>query len=323
MNLLITGGAGYIGSHTAKAAARAGYQPVILDNLERGHEWAVRWGPLVRADLGDRAALRRLFNEYKFSAVIHFAALSAVGESMREAGRYFSNNVGGTLNLLEAMREVGVNVLVFSSTAAVYGDPIQVPIPEDHPKNPISPYGESKLMVEQALRWYAGVHGLSAACLRYFNASGADPEGETGESHEPETHLIPLALDASSGRRPHLDIFGDDYPTPDGTAIRDYVHVSDLADAHVLAMRRLQENPRLLVYNLGTGHGASVREVVAEVERVTGRRVPVRVGARREGDPPVLVADASRAQSELGWSPRLSSLGSIVETAARWHDARI
>jgi UDP-arabinose 4-epimerase len=322
VHVLVAGGAGYIGSHTAKLLAGAGHTPVVFDNLERGHEWAVRWGPLVRAGLEDREALRRTFAEYRIAAVIHFAAHSMVGESMREPGLYFRNNAGGTLALLEAMREAGVRTIVFSSSAAVYGDPLQIPIPEDHRLDPVNPYGETKLMMERALRWYARLHGFGAACLRYFNAAGADPDGEIGEDHDPESHLIPLAIAAASGRGGELEIFGTDYATPDGTAIRDYIHVSDLAEAHLSAMSRLVERPEFLVYNLGTGVGNSVRAVVEMVGDVIGRKVPVRESGRRAGDPPALVADPRRVMSELGWRPRWSSLRAIVETAARWHADR-
>jgi len=322
MHVLVTGGAGYIGSHTAKALAAAGHVPVVMDSLERGHRWAVRWGPLVEANLADREALRRVFADYRIEAVIHFAAYIAVGESVHQVGRYLRNNFVSTLNVLEAMEEAGVSRIVFSSTAAIYGDPKQVPIPEDHPTAPVSPYGESKLMVERALSWYAACHGFSAACLRYFNAAGADPDGETGEVHEPETHLIPLALDAAMGRRPPLEIYGTDYATPDGTAIRDYVHVSDLAAAHLLALDYLRGHAGFVAFNLGTGTGVTVREVLSTIEQVVGRPVPARECGRRAGDSPVLVADPRKAFAELGWQPRLSSLRTIVETAARWHTTR-
>ncbi len=322
MHVLVTGGAGYIGSHTAKALAAAGHLPVVVDSLERGHRDAVRWGPLVEASLADRDALRRVFAVYAVGAVVHFAAYIAVGESVSQAGRYLRNNFVSTLNLLEAMQESGVSRIVFSSTAAVYGVPGQVPIPEDHPKEPVSPYGESKLMGERALSWFAACHGFSAACLRYFNAAGADPDGEIGERHEPETHLIPLALDAALGKRPPLELYGTDYPTPDGTAVRDYVHVTDLATAHLLALDYLGARPGFAAFNVGTGRGATVREVLTAIERVTGRPTPALECGRRAGDSPVLVADPRKAFSELGWRPRLSSLETIVETAFRWHASR-
>ncbi len=319
MAVLITGGAGYIGSHTAKLVAEAGYEAVVVDSLERGHRQAVRWGPLVEADLADREALARVFRRWPIEAVIHFAAYAEVGESMTRADLYFRNNLANTLNLLETMKEAGVGTIVFSSTCAIYGNPTRVPIPEDHAEAPVSPYGESKRMVEKALRWYVESHGFGAACLRYFNAAGADPEGEIGEAHDPETHLIPLALKAALGERERVDIYGTDYPTPDGTAVRDYIHVNDLGEAHVQAMRRLGKKREFLALNLGTGHGASVREVVSMVERVTGRPTPVRETDRRAGDPPELVADTGLARQVLGWTPRLSALETIVETAYRWH----
>ena len=321
MRVLVTGGAGYIGSHTAKALAAAGHRPVSLDNLERGHRWAVRWGPLIEADLADRAALVRTLAEHRIEAVIHFAAYAYVGESMARPERYFRNNAVGTLNLLDAIREHGVRQIVFSSSCATYGDPATVPMTEELPQAPVNPYGESKLIAERMIRWYARAHGLAAASLRYFNAAGADPDGELGERHEPETHLIPLAIGAALGRGPGLEIYGTDYATADGTAVRDYVHVSDLADAHVRALERPGPAGEMRVYNLGAGEGTSVREVVAAVERVGGRTVPrVEVG-RRMGDPPVLLAAIDKAKRELEWEPRRSGLEFIVETAWRWHEA--
>jgi UDP-arabinose 4-epimerase len=317
-NILVAGGVGYIGSHTCKALARAGYRPVAYDNLSYGHREAVRWGPLVEGDLEDRALLADTLQRHRIGAVMHFAAFAYVGESMRRPGLYFRNNVANTLNLLEAMQAAGVSCLVFSSTCATYGVPERVPIDEANPQAPINPYGESKLMVERMLRWFAEAHGTRYAALRYFNAAGADPEGEIGEDHDPETHLIPLVLDAAMGARPHIEIFGTDYPTPDGTAIRDYIHVQDLAEAHVLALDRLLAGAPPMALNLGTGRGHSVREVIAAVERVTGTRVPRRETARRPGDPAVLVADPRLAQEALGWRPALSDLDRIVFTAFRW-----
>jgi UDP-arabinose 4-epimerase len=319
MRVLVTGGAGYIGSHTAKALAAAGHLPVSFDSLERGHRWAARWGPLVQAELADRAALARTFAEHRIEAVIHFAAYAYVGESMAQPDRYFRNNVVGTLNLLDAIREGGVRQLVFSSSCATYGEPATVPITEDLFQAPVNPYGESKLIAERMIRWYARVHGLSATSLRYFNAAGADPDGQVGERHEPETHLIPLAIGAALGHVPRLEIYGRDYPTPDGTAVRDYVHVSDLADAHVRALERPGPPGEMRVYNLGGGQGTSVREVVAAVERVGGRRVPRVEVDRRPGDPPVLLAAIDKAKRELEWEPLRSRLEFIVDTAWRWH----
>jgi UDP-arabinose 4-epimerase len=318
-NVLVTGGAGYIGSHTCKALAAAGYRPVTLDNLVHGHRWAVRWGPLAGVDLIDRVATERVLREYEISSVIHFAAYAYVGESMRDPGKYFRNNVAASLNLLDAMRVVGVRRIVFSSTCATYGVPTEVPIAENHPQQPVNPYGESKLFVERAMHWHGVAHGLRSAALRYFNASGADPGGEIGEDHDPETHLIPLAIDTALGRREELQVMGTDYPTADGTAVRDYIHVSDLADAHVRALKYLEAGGASCALNLGTGRGQSVSEVVAMVRRITGRTVRTRAAPRRPGDPAALVASAARARELLGWAPRWSTLERIVETACRWH----
>lgn len=322
MQILVAGGAGYIGSHTSKLLAQAGHEPVVLDNLANGHDWAVRWGPLERMDLGDRSALRGVFQRYRFDAVIHFAALIEAGESMREPAKYFRNNVANTLNLLDAMREAEVNAIVFSSTAAVYGNPQQVPIREEHPRQPVNAYGESKLMVERLLEWYGAAYGLAWTALRYFNASGADPDGELGEVHDPETHLIPRAIGAAYGDLPALQLFGRDYDTPDGTAVRDYIHVTDLAAAHLIALEKLIAEKSGGVFNLGTGRGHSVREVIAAVERVSGRRVPLREAPRRVGDPQILIADPTRANRELDWMARYSSLDDIVRTACRWYGSR-
>jgi UDP-glucose-4-epimerase GalE len=317
--ILVTGGAGYIGSHTCKALAAAGWVPVAYDNLVHGHRWAVQWGPLVEGDLADATLLERTLREHRVGAVIHFAGYCYVGESMREPGKYFLNNTGNTLNLLEAMRRVEVGCIVFSSTCATYGMPQQVPMAEDHPQRPINPYGESKLFVERMLQWYEAAHGLRSVALRYFNAAGADPEAMIGEDHDPETHLIPLAVYAALGRRSHLELYGNDYPTRDGTAARDYVHVTDLAAAHVQALRYLESGGGRNAFNLGTGQGHTVRDVVSMIERVSGRQVPTRDVARRPGDPPELVAAPSAAMRVLGWQPRFSSLETIVRTAWRWH----
>jgi len=318
MHVLITGGAGYIGSHTAKALAKAGLYPVVVDNLQRGHRGSVQWGPLIEADIADREVMRKVFQRYPIEAVVHFAAFAYVGESMRTPDLYFRNNVVNTLNLLDAMRDEGVGKIVFSSSCATYGYPRQIPIPEDHVQHPVNPYGESKLMVERLLHWYGSIFGLSWAALRYFNAAGADPEGELGEDHDPETHLIPLAIAAGMGLIPHLEIYGTDYDTPDGTCIRDYLHVADLADAHLAALKNLCSGGASTAFNLGTGSGHSVREVAAMVEKVTGHEVPVKEVGRRPGDPPCLIADAARSASVLGWQPRYSSLKQIVQTAWNW-----
>jgi UDP-arabinose 4-epimerase len=319
MNILVTGGAGYIGSHCAKAVSEAGHVPVVYDSLEKGHRWAVQWGPLVEADLADAASLDRAIADHKIEAVIHFAGYIEVGESMREPGRFFHNNYVNTVNLLEAMRRAELKNIVFSSTAAVYGDPEGVPIPESHPTRPVSPYGESKLMVERTLAWYERIHGFAAARLRYFNAAGADSSGAIGEAHDPESHLVPLTIFAAQGKRPALKLFGTDYDTPDGTAIRDYVHVTDLAAAHLLALGRVRATGSGCTYNLGTGNGYSVREVISTVERVTRLTVPFIEEPRRPGDSPRLVADSTAARAELGWTPRHSSLDEIVSTAYAWH----
>jgi UDP-arabinose 4-epimerase len=318
MQILITGGAGYIGSHTAKRLAQAGHEPIVLDNLRYGHRWAVRWGPLAEMDLGDRDGLAQVFRNYRIAAVIHFAAFAYVGESMREPAAYFRNNVVNTLNLLDAMRESGVGRIVFSSTCATYGEPLQIPIPEDHLQQPVNPYGESKLMVERLLAWYGQAYGLAWTALRYFNAAGADPDGELGEVHDPETHLIPRAIAAALGDLPALDLFGTDYDTPDGTAVRDYIHTTDLADAHLKALLRLNQGGHSTAFNLGTGCGHSVREVISMVEQVGRRKVPVNECSRRAGDPPMLVANPAKVCCELEWTPRLSSLQQIVETAWQW-----
>jgi UDP-arabinose 4-epimerase len=317
VSILIVGGAGYIGSQTAKAVAAAGLAPVVFDNLVYGHEWAVKWGPLVRGDLADRALLTDVMKRHQVEAVIHFAAYAYVGESVTNPRKYYGNNLAGSLNLFDAMLDAGVRDVVFSSTCATYGEPQRVPIAEDHPQAPVNPYGETKLAVEKMLHWYAQAYGVRYAALRYFNAAGADPDGEVGETHDPETHLIPLAIEASVGAG-ELSIFGTDYPTPDGTAIRDYIHVADLADAHVRALAKLRDGAAALKLNLGTGRGQSVREVIAAVAKVTGKPVRHREVGRRAGDPPSLVADARKAGEVLGWKPRFPGLDGIVEHAFRW-----
>ena len=316
--VLVTGGAGYVGSHACKALARAGYVPVVYDNLSRGHAWAVKWGPFERGDLLTPSRLAAVIKQHRPFAVLHFAALAYVGESVEDPLRYYRNNVGGTINLLQAMREAAVGRIVFSSTCAIYGAPKKVPIPENHPQAPLNPYGHSKRMVEQMLADAASAYGLRSVSLRYFNAAGADPEGEIGEVHEPETHLIPLALEVAAGQRRKLVIHGTDYPTRDGTCIRDYVHVADLADAHLLALGYLAKNPGASAFNLGNGGGFTVREVIAVSERVTGRRISVREGPRRPGDPPALVGNAGSARRKLGWKPRYRELEAIIATAWRW-----
>jgi len=320
MAILVTGGAGYIGSHAVHELAAAGYEPVLLDNLERGHTAAAAGYPLVHADLRRPESLDAAFREHRIEAVLHFAAYALVGEGSDDPGRYFENNTVGTLNLLRAMARHGVRRLVFSSTAAVYGDTGLALIPETASKQPANAYGLSKWMVEQMLEPFAERHGLCSVALRYFNAAGAHPEAGIGEDHEPETHLVPLVLRAALGRGP-LRLFGTDYPTPDGTCVRDFVHVRDLAAAHVLALRALEGGLQREAFNLGNGAGFSVREVIATAERVTGRTVPVVEEPRRPGDPAVLVADASRARAELGWQPRFPGLEEIVASAWEWHRA--
>jgi len=320
--VLVTGGAGYVGSHACKALAAAGYRPVVYDSLERGHRWAVKWGPLEQGDLLDADALKRALARHKPAAVMHFAAYAFVGESVSAPGLYYRNNVMGTLSLLEAMREAGIGTIVFSSTCATYGVPQTPLLAEDHPQAPINPYGATKLMVERILADYRAAYGLRYAALRYFNAAGADPDGEIGEVHDPETHLIPLALKAARGTGDPLTIFGDDYDTEDGTCIRDYIHVGDLADAHIRALERLLGHDETIALNLGTGTGVSVRRLVEAVERVTGRAVPHSYGPRRAGDPPVLVAATGKAKATLGWVPQQSDIETIIRNADAWEAAR-
>ena len=321
MSILIVGGAGYIGSQTAKRVAQAGLEPVVFDNLVYGHKWAVKWGPLVEGDLADGALIRDVLEKHEVTAVVHFAAYAYVGESVLHPRKYFRNNVAGTLNLLDAMIDAGVRDIVFSSTCATYGEPARVPIDEQHPQSPVNPYGETKLAIERALFWYQRAYPIRFAALRYFNAAGADPDGELGEDHDPETHLIPLAIEAALGGK-GLDIYGTDYQTPDGTAIRDYIHVQDLADAHVAALEKLRGGATRLFVNLGTGRGHSVREVIAAVEKVSGKKVPARECDRRAGDPPVLVADPRLAADVLGWQARIPGIETIVEHAWRWKNKR-
>jgi UDP-glucose-4-epimerase GalE len=320
LSILVTGGAGYIGSHACKALARAGYNPVVFDNLSRGHREAVRWGPLIEGNLADRDMLVSALIRHEVTAVMHFAAHAYVGESVANPAMYYRNNLGGSLALVEAMRETRVDKVVFSSTCATYGIPADTPIRESAPQLPVNPYGETKLAIERALHWYGEAYGLRSVSLRYFNAAGADSEGEIGELHEPETHLVPLVLQTALAQRPHVDIYGTDYPTADGTAIRDYIHVEDLAEAHLRALEHLCAGGESMALNLGTGRGYSVREVIAMAESVCGRAISWREAARRPGDPPVLVADSSRATERLGWQPQRSDLRTIIRTAFAWHE---
>ncbi|TMV93630.1 UDP-glucose 4-epimerase GalE [Thioclava sp. BHET1] len=316
IRVLVTGGAGFIGSHCCKALARAGYEPVTYDNLSRGHRSAVRWGPLIEGDMRDAALLETTLREQRISAVIHFAALAYVGESMADPMAYFDVNLGGMHALLGAMQRARVTRIVFSSSCATYGTPKRLPILETDEQDPINPYGRTKLICEWMLRDCAAAHGIHYAALRYFNAAGADPEGELRERHEPETHLIPLALMAASGRAGPLQIFGTDYPTPDGTCIRDYIHVSDLARAHLCALDHLLAEGCNLALNLGTGRGASIREVLDAIERVTGQQVPHLLAPRRAGDPAELVADPTRAAQQIGFRARYRDLDEIIAHAA-------
>ena len=321
-SVLVTGGAGYIGSHACKALAQAGYIPVTYDNLSRGHRHAVRWGPLVEGEIADRVAVAAALKAHHVSSVMHFAAFAYVGESGTDPALYYRNNVLGTLALLDAMREAGVDRIVFSSTCATYGLPEKMPIAETTPQRPVNPYGETKLAIERVLHWYGQAYALRSVALRYFNASGCDRGGEIGEEHDPETHLIPLVLRAALGTAGPVSIFGTDYPTPDGTAIRDYIHVEDLASAHVRAIQYLAEGGASTALNLATGRGYSVREIIAAVARAAGRDVPQREAPRRAGDPPALIADPSLARSVLGWQAECSDLDTIIRTALAWEMRR-
>ncbi|MGV8143319.1 MAG: UDP-glucose 4-epimerase GalE [Methanothermobacter sp.] len=317
--ILIVGGAGYIGSHINKELNHQGYETIIFDNLSFGHPEFVKWGNFQEGDLGNIEEIRKLFKEYTIDAVMHFAAFTYVGESVKNPQKYYLNNLRNTLNLLQVMLEEDVKYFVFSSTCATYGTPEEIPITENHPQNPINPYGKGKLMVEQILADYSRAYGLKYASLRYFNAAGADPEAEIGESHQPETHLIPLILDVAMDKKEKIQVYGTDYATPDGTCIRDYIHVMDLADAHIKALKYLKEGGKSDVFNLGNGQGFSVREVIETSQKVTGKTIKVEEVERREGDPPVLVGSSSKAQEILNWHPRYDDLAVIIETAWKWH----
>jgi UDP-arabinose 4-epimerase len=316
INILVTGGAGYIGSHTAKRLRSSGLTPIVYDNLVTGHAASVRWGPLVRGDILDTDHLARTIARYEPHAVIHFAASAYVGESVEDPSKYYTNNVAGTLSILEACRQAKIDKIIFSSSCATYGVPAVLPINESAPQDPINPYGRTKLIAEHMLRDYAAAYGLRFVALRYFNACGADPDGELGEWHDPETHLIPRALLAAAGRIPNLAVFGNDYETADGTCVRDYIHVTDLASAHVRALRYLREGGENLAVNLGTGSGSSIRDVLDTVARITKRQVPIEWHPRRPGDPAALYADATAARRILGFSTEYSDLDTIVRTAA-------
>lgn len=318
MKILIVGGGGYIGSHMLKVLTLAGHEVTTLDNLSHGYRDAILYGDFLHADLVDKAALEEIFSTSHFDAVMHFASYIQVGESVTEPSKYYANNLTNTLNLLDTMVKYEVNHFIFSSTAAIYGEPVYTPIDESHPANPINPYGRSKLFVEQILQDYDRAYGLKSICLRYFNAAGADPDGELGERHQPETHLIPLVLQAASRRRESISVFGRDYPTDDGTCVRDYIHVVDLCDAHLLALEKLVDDKKSAAFNLGNGNGFSVQEVIDSVVRVTGNDVMVVDALRREGDPAILVADSTLAKQTLGWQPRFAELDTIVSHAWQW-----
>jgi UDP-glucose 4-epimerase len=320
MRVLVTGGAGYIGSHAVRLLLRAGHDVWVYDNLSLGHRAAVPSGHLVQGELADRPRLIEVLSGQKIEAVMHFAAFAAVGESVVDPAKYYQNNVVSSLNLLEAMRASGVKRIVFSSTTATYGVPDRIPITEQEPQKPINPYGFGKLVIERALADYASAYEFAYAALRYFNAAGASPDGDLGEDHTPETHLIPLVLEVALGKRAEISVFGDDYPTPDGTCIRDYIHVDDLGAAHVLALAKLESGQGLQL-NLGTGRGNSVREVIDACRHVTGHAIPIKIGPRRAGDPPELVADSSLAQRVLDWRPRYTEIEAIVRTAWKWHSS--
>ncbi|MCX7845402.1 MAG: UDP-glucose 4-epimerase GalE [Dictyoglomaceae bacterium] len=316
--LLVTGGAGYIGSHVVKDLIKKGYDVIVIDNLEKGHRSAVKSKYFYKVDLKDKDSLEEIFESFKINGVLHFAAASLVGESMANPGKYFENNILGGLNLLDCMVKYDIKFLIFSSTAAVYGEPKIIPIPEDHPTIPTNVYGSSKLMFEEILKWYEKIFGIKYISLRYFNAAGCDPEGELGEDHNPETHLIPLVLKTALGQRDYVEIYGSDYPTPDRTCIRDYIHISDLSSAHILALEALLSGKRSDIYNLGNSRGFSVREVIKTAEKVVGERIPVKEVGRRAGDPAILIASSNKIKKDLGWNPQYSDLEEIIESHWRW-----
>lgn len=318
MKILVTGGAGYIGSHMVKILLSHGSDVTTIDDLSSGHREAVTGGEFLLGDIGNKARLAEVLGPGRFDAIMHFASFIQVGESVRDPAKYYRNNLTATIALLDAAVAAGIKRFIFSSSAAIFGEPKYTPIDEAHPAQPINPYGFSKLAVERVLADYDRAYGLHSVCLRYFNAAGADPAGGLGECHEPETHLIPLVLQAASGRRPAVSVYGQDYPTPDGTCVRDYIHVMDLCDAHLLALKRLEQTDQSAAFNLGNGSGFSVNEVIRAAEKVTGRSVPVERAGRRAGDPAVLVADAKKAAAELGWRPKFNALETIVSHAWQW-----
>ena len=319
MKILVTGGAGYIGSHVVKCLLAEKQEVVVIDNLEKGHRQAVFGGEFIKGELNDKKLLNKIIDEQDIEGVIHLAAYSLVGESMENPGKYYENNVGNGLNLLEAMVTNDVKYFVFSSTAATYGEPEAIPITEEHPTCPTNPYGESKLFFEKILARYQQIYGLQYASLRYFNAAGADHSGKIGEDHRPETHLIPIVLEKALGKRGKIYIFGDDYPTRDGTCIRDYIHVTDLAVAHLLALQALEQGKESQIYNLGNGEGYSVKEVIDTASKVVGHKIEAEIGERRPGDPAVLVASSEKIKSELNWQPQYPDLETIIATAWKWH----
>lgn len=320
--ILIVGGAGYIGAHINKQLNINGYDTIVFDNLSYGHQDFVKWGAFERGDLGNIEEIREIFKKYTITAVMHFAAFTYVGESVEDPEKYYKNNVCNTINLLQVMREFKVNKLVFSSTCATYGDPVEIPITENHPQNPISPYGRGKLMVENIMADYSRAYNLKYVSLRYFNAAGADSESEIGELHDPETHLIPLILDAASGKRKNIKIFGTNYSTPDGTCVRDYIHVTDLADAHLKALKYLENGGESDYFNLGNGNGFSVREVIEMARKVTGKNIIAVEYDRRPGDPPVLVGSSDKIRKILKWNPDYDNLYQIILTAWMWHEKK-
>ena len=317
--VLVVGGAGYIGSYIIKYLSKNGYEPVVLDNFSRGHKMAVKYGKLYEGNMNNTRLLDTIFSENTIAAVMHFAAYCYVGESVTAPDIYYQNNVSSTVSLLQSMIKHNVGMFIFSSTCATYGSPLHVPISEEHSQRPINPYGRSKLMVEQILNDFYHAYGLKFICLRYFNAAGADPEGELGEDHRPETHLIPLVLQTALGMNDHVNIFGDDYKTPDGTCIRDYIHIEDLAQAHLLALERILNGAPVDVYNLGNGKGYSVKEVIEKACDITKTRIKYKISNRRQGDPAILISESKKAIKELGWKPSYNELETIIDTAWRWH----
>jgi len=318
-NILVTGGAGYIGSHCCKELHRRGFHPIVLDNLVYGHRENLKWGDFFEGDLSNPEDLNKCFKKFKIDAIMHFAAYAYVGESVTDPMKYYGNNVRNTIHLLEAALKYNVNYFVFSSTCATYGNPESVPLDENHPRNPINPYGNTKKIIEDILTDCESAYGIKFISLRYFNAAGADPQGEIGEKHIPETHLIPLVLDVAAGKRKAIQVFGNDYATPDGTCVRDYIHVNDLAAAHLLALEQLMDGGPSDVFNLGQGQGFSVKEVIEHAAAITGKTIPIIETNRREGDPPVLIASNAKAARQLGWQPEFSNLEDIIQTAWRWH----